>query len=133
MKRSRWIEVGTYDSGIYKGGSFSKLIQIRWLCHFHTYSCIFQLSDFDHKLKMALIGHVFNRVLNKYIPVYIAESGNGFIRLTAYIDQKVKDAAFATVKAPFENGKLFKDDDMKQMEQLSITWVTNSVNLRYLD
>ncbi|CAG8019527.1 unnamed protein product [Penicillium nalgiovense] len=75
---------------------------------------------------MALIGHVFNRVLNKYIPVYIAESGNGFIRLTAYIDQKVKDAAFATVKAPFENGKLFKDDDMKQMEQLSITNMSHS-------
>ncbi|EKV04070.1 hypothetical protein Pdw03_1641 [Penicillium digitatum] len=75
---------------------------------------------------MSLIGQVFNKVLNKNIPVYIATSGNGFIRWTSVIDQAVKDVALATVKAPFESGKLFNDDDMRQMEQLTITNMSHS-------
>lgn len=70
---------------------------------------------------MSLIGQVFNKIFNKSIPVYIANSGNGYIRYPALIDQAVKEAALAKVKAPFESGKLFKDDDMRQMEQLTIT------------
>ncbi|KAJ6041574.1 uncharacterized protein N7446_010543 [Penicillium canescens] len=74
---------------------------------------------------MSLIGHVFNKVLNKSIPVYIALSGNSYIRMPSVIDQAAKDAALAKVKEPFESGKLFKDDDMKQMEQLTITNMTH--------
>ncbi|KAF4770775.1 hypothetical protein HAV15_012832 [Penicillium sp. str.  len=75
---------------------------------------------------MSLIGQVFNKILNKSIPVYIANSGNGYIRYPALIDQAVKEAALAKVKAPFESGKLFKDDDMRQMEQLTITNMSHS-------
>lgn len=70
---------------------------------------------------MSLIGQVFNRVLQKHIPVYISESGEGFIRITSAISQNVKDAALTKIKLPFENGTLFKDDDLKYMERLTIT------------
>ncbi|GLI78837.1 hypothetical protein PoHVEF18_007158 [Penicillium ochrochloron] len=36
---------------------------------------------------MSLIGYVFNKILSKNIPVYIATSGNGYIRLSNLIDQ----------------------------------------------
>lgn len=70
---------------------------------------------------MSLIGHVFNKALQKNIPVYIAESGPGFIRITSAICQNVKDSALALLKERFENGTLFKDDDLKRMEKLTIT------------
>ncbi|KAF2260206.1 hypothetical protein CC78DRAFT_547690 [Lojkania enalia] len=47
---------------------------------------------------MSLIGQVFNKALSKSISVYIAESGDGFKRLTGAIGQDVKEAAFAKVK-----------------------------------
>lgn len=71
--------------------------------------------------KMSLIGQVFNKTLSKTISVYIAESGEGFKRLTGAIGQDVKEAALAKVKERFENGTLFKDDDMQQMERVTIT------------
>ncbi|KAF2786081.1 hypothetical protein K505DRAFT_368534 [Melanomma pulvis-pyrius CBS 109.77] len=70
---------------------------------------------------MSLIGQVFNKALSKSISVYITESGDGFKRLTGAIGQDVKEAALAKVKERFENGTLFKDDDMQQMERVTIT------------
>ncbi|KAI9756596.1 MAG: hypothetical protein M4579_003774 [Chaenotheca gracillima] len=70
---------------------------------------------------MSLIGQVFNKALSKSISVYITESGDGFKRLTGAIGQDVKEAALVKVKESFENGfengTLFKDDDMQQMER----------------
>ncbi|KAL8755989.1 MAG: hypothetical protein Q9184_004637 [Pyrenodesmia sp. 2 TL-2023] len=71
--------------------------------------------------EMSQIGHVLNKALNKQIPVVIAESGDGFKRLTGVIDSAIKNNALAKVKERFENGSMFKDDDMKQMERLQIT------------
>jgi hypothetical protein len=70
---------------------------------------------------MSLIGKVFNRDLRKDIPLYIAEYGDGYKRLVGAISQDAKDAALQKIKERFESGALFKDDDMKQMEQLVIT------------
>ncbi|KAH6712737.1 hypothetical protein BKA61DRAFT_607694 [Leptodontidium sp. MPI-SDFR-AT-0119] len=70
---------------------------------------------------MSLIGHVFNRALSKNIAVYVSESGEGFRRPAGAINHDVKDAALAKVNDSFESGKLFKDDDMMQMEQVTIT------------
>ncbi|PYH46600.1 uncharacterized protein BP01DRAFT_18024 [Aspergillus saccharolyticus JOP 1030-1] len=67
------------------------------------------------------IGNVFNKALQKAIPVYIAESGEGYKRLTGVIAESVKNAALAKIKAPFEEGRLFKFEDMKEMHQLTIT------------
>ncbi|KAG5305527.1 hypothetical protein I7I50_05962 [Histoplasma capsulatum G186AR] len=68
-----------------------------------------------------LLGYVFNKTLSKSIPVYIAESGTGFKRLTGAIDTQVKNLALSKTKAAFEEGKLFTDDDMKAMEQITIS------------
>jgi hypothetical protein len=70
---------------------------------------------------MSFIGYAFNKVLQRNIPVYISESGPGFKRFTGIISQNVKSAALAKVKERFENGTLFRDDDLKLMEQLMIT------------
>ena len=70
---------------------------------------------------MSLIGQIFNKALQKSIPVYIATVGNGYIRITSAISEEVKEAALSTIKQRFENGTLFNDDDLKQMEQLTIT------------
>ncbi|KAF2476365.1 uncharacterized protein BDR25DRAFT_209766 [Lindgomyces ingoldianus] len=70
---------------------------------------------------MSLIGTVWNKVLSKYINVYLAEGGPGFRRLPEAIDQAAKDAALARLKAAFEAGKLFNDTDMGKMEQVTIT------------
>ncbi|CAI7599332.1 unnamed protein product [Penicillium viridicatum] len=40
--------------------------------------------------------------------------------------EHIRLAAIQAVSRPFESGKLFKDDDMKQMEQLSITNMSHS-------
>lgn len=76
---------------------------------------------FEPKPKMSRIGQVFNKVLQKDIPVFLTESGEGYKRLTGIIGEDVKQAALAKIKGPFESGDLFKDDDLKSMEQLSIT------------
>lgn len=76
---------------------------------------------FEPKPKMSRIGQVFNKVLQKNIPVFLAESGEGYKRLTGVLGEDVKQAALAKIKEPFENGDLFKDDDLKSMEQLAIT------------
>lgn len=57
---------------------------------------------------MSFVGQVFNSALKKHIPVYISESGDGFIRLTGVISQSAKTAALAKVSERFENGTLFK-------------------------
>ena len=70
---------------------------------------------------MSLIGRVSNKALGKNISVYISESGEGFKRVTGAISTKVKETAFSIVKDRFESGKLFNENDMKQMERLTIT------------
>lgn len=77
---------------------------------------------FDPNPKMSLIGYIFNKLLQKNIPVYISESGPGFKHLTAAISQNVKIGPLAKVKEQFENGTLFKDHNLKLMEQLIIGW-----------
>lgn len=71
--------------------------------------------------EMSLIGEAFNKILQKNIPVYIAKSGDGYVRITSAISPAAKQVALNYVKERFENGTLFKDDDLKQMESLTIT------------
>ncbi|OJD12622.1 hypothetical protein ACJ73_09320 [Blastomyces percursus] len=68
-----------------------------------------------------LLGYVFNKALSKSIPVYITESGPSFKRLTGAIDTQVRNLALSKIKAAFEGGKLFTDDDMKAMERITIS------------
>lgn len=70
---------------------------------------------------MSLIGQVFNKALQKNISVYIAESGEGYRRLTGSIGSGVQILALSKVKERFENGSLFKEEDMKLMERVTIT------------
>jgi hypothetical protein len=70
---------------------------------------------------MSLIGQVFNRAVSKNISVYISESGDGYMRLTGAISQRLKNRALAVVKDRFENGTVFKEEDMRQMARLTIT------------
>ncbi|RAK84362.1 hypothetical protein BO79DRAFT_158484 [Aspergillus costaricaensis CBS 115574] len=70
---------------------------------------------------MSLIGHVFNRSLQRNIPVYLSETDPGFTRLTTVIDQNVKFAALALLKERFESGSLFNESDMRLMERVTIT------------
>ncbi len=81
---------------------------------------------------MSLIGQVFNKALSKSISVYISESGEGFRRLTGTIGEDIGAAALAKVKERFENGTLFKDDDMKQMEQITITYLISSTTSHHI-
>lgn len=69
------------------------------------------------------------RIVRKNISVYISDSGHGFRRLSGAIGQEIKDAALLKVKERFENGTLFKDDDMKQMEKVTITSLNRFVFL----
>ncbi|KAK2764425.1 hypothetical protein FQN54_009119 [Arachnomyces sp. PD_36] len=75
---------------------------------------------------MSRIGYVFNKVLQKNIPVVLVESGEGYKRLTGVIGEEIKQAALAKIRGPFENGDLFKDDDLRSMEQLAITNMSHS-------
>jgi hypothetical protein len=68
-----------------------------------------------------LIGEVFNKALNKMIPVYLPTIWNDIKRVPEAVDPAVKAAALATVKIPFEAGNLFKPEDMKQIDELLIT------------
>ncbi|KAJ6118791.1 hypothetical protein N7471_013411 [Penicillium samsonianum] len=68
-----------------------------------------------------LIGYVFNKALNKNIPVYLPTIWNNIMRVPEVVDQAVKTAALATVKAPLKNGTLFKFEDMQKMDELLIT------------
>ncbi len=77
---------------------------------------------FKSKPTMSLIGQVFNRAVSKNISVYISESGDGYMRLTGAISQRLKNRALAVVKDRFENGTVFKEEDMRQMARLTITW-----------
>ncbi|MCJ1223415.1 hypothetical protein MMC12_000056 [Toensbergia leucococca] len=70
---------------------------------------------------MSLLGSVFNKALGRSINVYLAKEGSGYIRLTDVIDDAVKRAALNKTMAAFESGKLFNENDMKNMEQLTIT------------
>ena len=70
---------------------------------------------------MPLIGQVFNKALKKNISVYLSESGDGYKRLSGVIGAGVKSAALSKVKDRFENGSLFNEEDMKLMEQVTIT------------
>ncbi len=72
---------------------------------------------------MSYVGKVFNKATSRSIDVLISESGEGFKRLTGPISQEVKDAAFAKVKERFESGGMFKEEDMKEMEKLVVTYV----------
>ncbi|KAM3086168.1 hypothetical protein ACMFMF_000124 [Clarireedia jacksonii] len=74
---------------------------------------------------MSLIGQIFNKALSKNISVYISESGDSFKRLTGANGQDVKQMALSKVKERFENGSLFKEEDMKQMERVTITNMTH--------
>ena len=74
---------------------------------------------------MSFIGQIFNKALRKNISVYISESGEGFKRITDAISTEVKSTALSKVKDRFESGRLFKEEDMKQMEQLTITNMTH--------
>ena len=76
---------------------------------------------------MSYIGSVFNKALGKSIKVYLSNEGAGFRRLTGAIQQEAKDAALEKTKSAFEDGKLFKEDDMKNMEQITITYVAVEV------
>ncbi|CAI7645474.1 unnamed protein product [Penicillium glandicola] len=75
-----------------------------------------------------LIGEVFNKALNKKIPVYLPTIWNDIKRLPEVVDPAVKAAALTTVKIPFENGKLFKLEDMQQIDELLITSQTDPNN-----
>lgn len=70
---------------------------------------------------MSLIGQVFNKALQKNISVYISESGEGYKRLTGAIGATVKSAALSKVRERFEDGSLFREEDMKLMERVTIT------------
>lgn len=70
---------------------------------------------------MSSLGQVWNRALGRYINVELSTSGPGWARLSGAISQKYKDAALAKVKAAFEDEKLFKEADMKQMDKLVVT------------
>lgn len=75
---------------------------------------------------MSLLGTVWNKVLGKFINVYLAEGGSGFMRLSNAVDQTTKDLALTRLKAVFEAGKLFNDIDMVKMEKITITYVVGS-------
>jgi hypothetical protein len=84
---------------------------------------------------MSVLGNVFNKATGKIIPVYLTTSGRTFWRPTRIISQKAKNTAFEKTKAAFESGNLFKDDDMKNMTSLDITYVavhSVSVGVRLL-
>ncbi|KAK2802403.1 hypothetical protein FQN50_007401 [Emmonsiellopsis sp. PD_5] len=68
-----------------------------------------------------LLGYVFNKALSKNIPVYFADSAPGFKRLPGVIDSQVGNLTLAKTKVAFEGGKLFTDEDMKAMEQITVT------------
>ena len=72
---------------------------------------------------MSFLGNVFNKAAGKSIPVYLTTSGPTFWRPTGTISQAAKDLAFAKTKAAFEAGSLFKDDDMKNIDSLKVTYV----------
>ncbi|EEH20706.2 hypothetical protein PABG_02937 [Paracoccidioides brasiliensis Pb03] len=70
----------------------------------------------------SLLDYVFNKALSKSIPVYITESGSGFKRLTGATDTQVRrNLALSETKAAFEGGKLFTDDNMNAMDQITIS------------
>lgn len=70
----------------------------------------------------SLLGFVFNRLLAQQIPVYLAQKGNGYVRLTEAIDPKAKVLAFGHVKDAFESGSVFTDERMKSMKKLVLTY-----------
>ncbi|ODH35394.1 hypothetical protein ACO22_02917 [Paracoccidioides brasiliensis] len=70
----------------------------------------------------SLLDYVFNKALSKSIPVYITESGSGFKRLTGATDTQVRrNLALSETKAAFEGGKLFTDDNINAMDQITIS------------
>jgi hypothetical protein len=79
---------------------------------------------------MSLLGTVFNKAAGKYINVYLATSGSFGFRPTDAIGSAVKDAALAKLRAAFEDGKLFNDEDMKRMDRINITYVPSDVSGR---
>ncbi|KAK0635307.1 hypothetical protein B0T17DRAFT_612196 [Bombardia bombarda] len=56
----------------------------------------------------------------KNIAVLIAESGDGYRRLTDAISESVKIAALAKVKERFEGGSLFKESEGDQNAHYSV-------------
>jgi len=72
---------------------------------------------------MTTLGYVFNKALNKNIPVKLLTNGPDFWRPSGAISQEAKNLALAKTKAAFEGGELFKDVDIKTMELFTITYI----------
>ncbi|RMZ82655.1 hypothetical protein DV738_g1631, partial [Chaetothyriales sp. CBS 135597] len=86
-----------------------------------------QYEAFKQFVRAMLVGGVkIAEVVNKArgnarIPLIISESGDGYKRLLEAIGDRAKAMAAGKVKAAFEGGKLFDDDDMAKMDQLVVT------------
>lgn len=72
---------------------------------------------------MSLLGTVWNKALHRFINVYLGSSGLNYVRYVAAIDEAVKAEALERTRVAFEGGKLFKEDDMKAIDRLTITHV----------
>ena len=69
-----------------------------------------------------IIGHTFNKVLGRQIPIILAGSTPDFWRPVESIASHLREMACKKCKTAFENRRLFKEKDMANMTRLTITY-----------